>query len=62
MESNYIIILHHDLGIRWSEFFGYTFRQEIKIVLQSTSPIRNIKKFSCIKISFALTSLSAVYD
>ena len=31
---NYIIILHHDLGIRWSEFFGYTLQQEIKIVLQ----------------------------
>jgi hypothetical protein len=30
----YIIILHHDLGIRWSEFFGYTLQQEIKIVLQ----------------------------
>jgi hypothetical protein len=33
--SNYIIILHHDPGIRWSEFFGYTLQQEIiKIVLQ----------------------------
>ena len=32
--KNYIIILHHDLGIRWSEFFGYTLQQEIKIVLQ----------------------------
>ena len=31
---NYIIILHHDLGIRWYEFFGYTLQQEIKIVLQ----------------------------
>ena len=29
--NNYIIILHHDLGIRWSEFFGYTLQQEIKI-------------------------------
>lgn len=32
--KNYIIILHHDLGIRWSEFLGYTLQQEIKIVLQ----------------------------
>ena len=32
--KNYIIILHHDLGIRWSEFFGYTLQEEIKIVLQ----------------------------
>src|SRR5947208_8695345 len=32
--SNYIIILHHDLGIRCSEFFGYTLQQEIKIALQ----------------------------
>ena len=32
--SNYMIILHHDLGKRWSEFFGYTLQQEIKIVLQ----------------------------
>jgi hypothetical protein len=31
---DYMIILHHDLGIRWSEFFGYTLQQEIKIVLQ----------------------------
>jgi hypothetical protein len=31
--KNYIIILHHDLGIRWSEFFGYM-QEEIKIVLQ----------------------------
>jgi hypothetical protein len=31
---NYIIILHHDLGIKWSEFFGYTLQQELKIVLQ----------------------------
>jgi hypothetical protein len=32
--SNYIIILDHDLCIRWSEFFGYPLQQEIKIVLQ----------------------------
>ena len=32
--KNYMIILHHDLGIMWSEFFGYTLQQEIKIVLQ----------------------------
>ena len=31
---DYMIILHHDLGIRWSEFFGHTLQQEIKIVLQ----------------------------
>ena len=32
--KNYIIILHHDIGIMWSELFGYTLQQEIKIVLQ----------------------------
>jgi hypothetical protein len=32
--SNYIIILHHDLGIGGPEFFGYTLQQKIKIVLQ----------------------------
>jgi hypothetical protein len=31
---DYMIILHHDLGIRWSEFLGYTLREEIKTVLQ----------------------------
>ena len=31
---NYMIILHHDLGLKWSEFFGYTLQQEIKTILQ----------------------------
>jgi hypothetical protein len=53
------IILHLDLGVTWSEFFGYTLQQEIKIVLQVLA-IRNIQKFSCMKISFALAALLVV--
>ncbi len=54
--KNYIIILHHDLGIRWSEFFGCIAGGN-KNSTPSNSSVRNLKKFRCIKISSALVAL-----
>jgi hypothetical protein len=54
--KNYIIILHHDLGMRWSEFF-WLHAGGNKNSTPNNSSVRNLKKFRCIKISFALTAL-----